>query len=304
MVKQRTLKNVIQATGITVHSGERVEVTFCPAPPNSGVVFERIDLAKPTDIPASHQFIDNSKLNTSLKKDGVKISTVEHVMSALAGLGIDNVRIQVNGPELPIMDGSAGPFVFLLQSAGIVEQNAKKRFIRIKKPVVYQESDKKVSLEPFNGFKVAFTLDYDHPVFQNKPQSVELDFSKNCYVKEVSRARTFGFMTDYEKLQALNLARGASLDNTVVVGDYRILNQDGLRYEDEFVKHKILDAVGDLYLFGYSIIGAFKGYKSGHAMNGQLLNQLMQNESSWEYVTYGERSKAPIAFLQPTVVSA
>lgn len=301
MVKQRTLKHVIKATGVTVHSGQRAEVTFCPAPPNTGVVFQRVDLETSVDIPASPAFIDDTTLNTSLKKDGVKISTVEHVMSALAGLGIDNVRIQVNAPELPIMDGSAGPFVFLLQSAGVIEQNAKKKFVRIKKPIIYQEGDKQVSLEPYDGFKVGFTLNYDHPVFQNSPQSVELDFSKNCYVKEVSRARTFGFMTDYEKMQALNLGKGASLDNTVVIGDYRILNQDGLRYEDEFVKHKILDAVGDLYLFGYSIIGAFKGYKSGHAMNSQLLNQLTQTQDAWEYVTYEERSKAPVAFLKPVL---
>ncbi|MEM9242477.1 MAG: UDP-3-O-acyl-N-acetylglucosamine deacetylase [Pseudomonadota bacterium] len=304
MVKQRTLKNVIKAVGVTVHSGERAEVTFCPAPPNTGIVFERVDLEQPVEIPANHEFINNTVLNTTLIKDGVKISTVEHLMSALAGLGIDNVRVQVNTSELPIMDGSAGPFVFLLQSAGIVEQNVAKKFIRIKKPIVFRDDNKFIKLKPHNGFKISFRLEYDHPVFQNSPQIAEIDFSKTSYIKEVSRARTFGFLADYEKIRLMGLSKGASLDNTLVIGDYRVLNQDGLRYEDEFVRHKILDAIGDLYLCGSPIIGSLECCKSGHAMNNQLVQKLINTTGAWEYVTYEEKESAPVSFLHPVLTPA
>lgn len=301
MLKQRSLKNVIKATGVAVHSGERVELTVCPAPPNSGIVFERVDLPTPVEIPAQSKYVGDTTLNTSLVKDGVKVSTIEHLMSAFAGLGIDNARVQLDASELPIMDGSAGPFVFLLQSAGIVEQNAPKKFIRIKKKIKFKQNDIHASLSPYEGFKVAFTIDYDHPVFQDRSQTVELDFSHTSYVKEVSRARTFGFLADYEKLKAMNLAKGGSLDNAVVIDDYRILNDGGLRYDDEFVKHKVLDAVGDLYLLGHSIIGSFVGHKSGHAINNLLLQELLVDKTAWEYVTFEDEKAAPIAFLKPVI---
>jgi UDP-3-O-[3-hydroxymyristoyl] N-acetylglucosamine deacetylase len=304
MIKQHTLKSVIEATGVAVHSGQPVKIRLCPAPVNTGIVFERIDLSHPVEIPARYENVGDTTLNTTLmNKQGVGVSTVEHLMSAFSGLGVDNARVQINTLELPIMDGSAGPFVFLIQAAGIVSQNAIKKFIRIKKTVAYEEGDKRISLSPYEGFKVSYTLNYDHPVFQQRPQTAELDFSHVSYVKEVSRARTFGFLADYEKLQAMNLARGGSLDNTIVVDDYRILNEDGLRFEDEFVKHKILDAIGDLYLSGHTIIGAFKGYKSGHAMNNLLLRRLFADQTAWEYVTYEDKKAMPIAFLRGSLAS-
>jgi UDP-3-O-[3-hydroxymyristoyl] N-acetylglucosamine deacetylase len=232
-------------------------------------------------------------------KDDVRISTVEHLLSAMAGLGIDNAYVDLSAPEVPIMDGSAGPFVFLIQSAGIEEQTAPKRFIRIKRSVKVEEGDKWVQFEPFDGFKVSVTIDFDHPVFQSHRQTASLDFSTTSFVKEVSRARTFGLLREVEQLRERNLALGGSLDNAIVVDDYRILNEDGLRYEDEFVKHKVLDAVGDLYLLGYSLIGAFSGYKSGHALNNQLLRTLMADEEAWELVTFDEAERQPISFVKP-----
>ncbi len=300
MIRQRTLKNSIRATGVGLHTGEKVFLTLRPAPPDNGIVFRRIDLDPPVEIKANPENVGDTRLSTSLARGRARISTVEHLLSALAGLGIDNVYVDVSAPEVPIMDGSAGPFVFLLQSAGIEEQEAPKRFIRIKRAVTVRDGDKWARFEPFEGFKVAFSIDFDHPVFRAHTQGAELDFSTTSFVKEVSRARTFGFLRDIEMLQARELALGGSLDNAVVVDDYRILNEDGLRYEDEFVKHKILDAIGDLYLLGHSLIGAFYGHKSGHALNNRLLRELLAKTAAWEEITFEDgEAAAPITFLQP-----
>ena len=303
MIRQRTLKNVIRATGVGLHTGEKVYLTLRPAAPDSGIIFRRVDLDEPVEIPATPENVGDTTLSTTLIKDGVRISTVEHLLSAMAGLGIDNAYIDLNAAEVPIMDGSAGPFVFLIQSAGIEEQNAPKRFIRIKKPVRVEDGDKWVNFEPFDGFKVAFTIDFDHPAFKEGSQIAEVDFSTTSFVREVSRARTFGFMNQIEQLRANNLALGGSLDNAVVVDDYRILNEDGLRYVDEFVKHKILDSIGDLYLLGHSLIGAFSGHKSGHALNNELLRALLAQEDAWEEVTFEDATTAPISFAQPVHAS-
>jgi UDP-3-O-[3-hydroxymyristoyl] N-acetylglucosamine deacetylase len=301
MIKQRTLKNVIKATGITLHGGERAELTLRPAPPNTGIIFQRIDLDPVVEIPARAENVGDTTLSTCLVKNGVRVSTVEHLLSAFAGLGIDNAYVDVTAAEIPIMDGSAGPFVFLVQSAGIQEQNAPKGFIRIKKKVKIKEGDKWACFEPFEGFKVTFSIEFDHPVFKLHSKTATLDFSSTSYVKEVSRARTFGFMADFERLRELNLALGASLDNAVAIDDFRVLNEDGLRYEDEFVKHKILDAIGDLYLLGSSLIGAFSGHKSGHALNNKLLRQLLAQEDAWEYVTFEDPAEAPISYVRPVL---
>jgi UDP-3-O-[3-hydroxymyristoyl] N-acetylglucosamine deacetylase len=303
MIRQRTLNNVIKATGVTVHSGERAELTLRPALPNTGIVFRRVDLKNAVEIPARVEFVGDTTMSTSITKDGVKVSTIEHLLSAFAGLGIDNAYVDVTASEVPIMDGSAGPFVFLIQSAGIKEQDTPKRFIRIKKKLTSKMGDKWASLEPFDGFEVAFTIDFNHPLFRSSNSESALNFSSTSYVKEVSRARTFGFLADFERMQAMNLARGGSLDNAIVVDDFRVLNEDGLRYEDEFVKHKILDAVGDLYLLGSSVIGAFKGYKSGHALNNKLLRKLLVEKEAWEYVTFEDLSQVPITYLQPLTVN-
>ncbi len=303
MIKQRTLKSVIRATGIGLHTGEKVYLTLRPAAIDAGIVFRRVDLPEPVEIKAVPENVGETTLSTTLIKDGVRVSTVEHLLSALAGLGIDNAYIDLNSAEVPIMDGSAGPFVFLIQSAGIEEQNAPKKFIRIKRSVTVEDGDKWVRFEPFEGFKVAFSIEFDHPVFNGRDQSAEIDFSTTSFVKEVSRARTFGFMNQIEMLRMNNLALGGSLDNAVVVDDYRILNEDGLRYEDEFVKHKILDAIGDLYLLGRSLIGAFYGYKSGHALNNKLLRALLANDSAWELVTFEDVERSPISFVQPVQAS-
>jgi len=299
VIRQRTLKNVIRATGVGLHTGEKVYLTLRPAAPDSGIIFRRVDLDEPVEIPATPENVGDTTLSTTLIKDGVRISTVEHLLSAMAGLGIDNAYVDLNAAEVPIMDGSAGPFVFLIQSAGIEEQNAPKRFIRIKKSVRVEDGDKWVNFEPFDGFKVAFTIDFDHPAFKDGSQIAEVDFSTTSFVREVSRARTFGFMNQIEQLRANNLALGGSLDNAVVVDDYRVLNEDGLRYVDEFVKHKILDSIGDLYLLGHSLIGAFSGHKSGHALNNELLRALLAQEDAWEEVTFEDASTAPISFAQP-----
>lgn len=302
MINQRTLKNPIRAMGVGVHTGEKVYLTLEPAPIDTGIIFERSDLRPVVRIKACTANVGSTTLSTTLVHEGVRISTVEHLLSAMAGLGVDNAIVKVSAPEVPIMDGSAGPFVFLLQSAGIQEQNAPKRFLRIKRRITIQEGDKWVSLEPFNGFKVSFTLDYDHPVMKNSIQSATLDFSTTSYVKEVSRARTFGFLSEYESLKANNLALGGSLNNAIVLDDYRILNEDGLRYEDEFVKHKILDAIGDLSLLGTGLIGAFRGHKSGHKLNNRLLQALLAKKSAWEIVTI-EEAGTPITYFYPATAS-
>jgi UDP-3-O-[3-hydroxymyristoyl] N-acetylglucosamine deacetylase len=299
MIRQRTLKNVIRATGVGIHTGEKVYMTLRPAAPDSGIVFRRVDLAAPVEIKACSESVGDTSLSTTLVRDGVRVATVEHLLSAMAGLGIDNAYVDLSAPEVPIMDGSAGPFVFLLQSAGIHEQEKPKRFIRIKKSVVVREGDKWARFDPFDGFKVGFSIDFDHPIFTNKTSTAEIDFSTTSFVKEVSRARTFGFMRDIEMLRERNLVLGGSMDNAIVLDDYRVLNEDGLRYEDEFVKHKILDAIGDLYLLGHSLIGAFYGHKSGHQLNNRLLRTLMADASAWEEVTYTDHSTAPISYAHP-----
>ena len=299
MIRQRTLKNVIRATGVGLHTGKKVYLTLRPASVNTGIIFRRVDMDKPVEIKASPENVGETQLSTTLIRDNVRISTVEHLLSALAGFGIDNAYIDLSAAEVPIMDGSAGPFVFLIQSAGVEEQNEVKKFIRIKKKVRVEEGDKWAMFAPFNGFKVGFTIQFSHPSFTTKNSQAEIDFSTTSFVKEVSRARTFGFMRDVELLRQNNLALGGSLDNAVVVDDYRVLNEDGLRYEDECVKHKILDAIGDLYLLGHSLIGSFKGYKSGHKLNNALLKKLLETEDAWELVSFEDEVDLPISFMQP-----
>jgi UDP-3-O-[3-hydroxymyristoyl] N-acetylglucosamine deacetylase len=299
MLRQRTLKNSIRTIGVGLHTGARVELTLRPAPVESGIVFHRVDLPTPVTIPAHAANVGDTRLSSTLAMDGASISTVEHLMSALAGVGIDNLHVDVAGPELPIMDGSAGPFVFLLQSAGIEEQSKAKRFIRIKKSITVRDGDKWARFEPFDGFKVGFSIDFNHPMFTKRTSTSEIDFSTTSFVKEVSRARTFGFMRDIEMLREKNLALGGSMDNAIVLDDYRVLNEDGLRYEDEFVKHKILDAIGDLYLLGHSLIGAFYGYKSGHELNNKLLRTLLAEAGAWEEVSFEDEKEAPISYAHP-----
>ncbi len=303
MIGQRTLNNTIRATGVGLHSGEKVYLTLKPAPPNTGIVFCRTDLDPVVEIPALAENVGETTLSTTLIKDGVRVDTVEHLLSAMAGLGIDNAYVELSAAEVPIMDGSAGPFVFLIQSAGLQDQPVPKKFIRIKRKVIVEEGDKWASFEPFDGFKVSFTIDFDHPVFSDRLQEACIDFSSTSFVKEVSRARTFGFMRDIEYLRSKNLALGGSMDNAIVVDDYRVLNEDGLRYEDEFVKHKVLDAIGDLYLLGNSLIGAFKGHKSGHGLNNKLLRALIAQEDAWEVATFDSFEDAPISYSRPLVTA-
>lgn len=297
MMRQRTLKNSIRATGVGLHTGEKVFLTLRPAPANTGIVFRRTDLD--FEVKATATAVGDTRLSTCLVQDGVRIATVEHLLSALAGLGIDNCYVDLSAAEVPIMDGSAAPFVFLIRSAGLKEQEAPKRFVRITEPVQVVDEDKWVAFEPFEGFKVSFTIDFEHPVFLKEHAWAEVDFSSTSFVKEVSRARTFGFMREIEALRASRLALGGSLDNAIVVDDYRVLNEDGLRYRDEFVKHKILDAIGDLYLLGSSLIGSFHGHKSGHALNNRLLRKLLENEYAWEEVIFEETADLPIAYDKP-----
>ena len=297
MVRQRTLKNSIQANGVGLHTGEKVYLTLHPSAPDTGVVFRRIDLDPVVEIPAKAENVGDTMLSTTLIKEGVRVSTVEHLLSALAGMGIDNLIIDVSAPEIPIMDGSAAPFVFLLQSAGIEEQDAPKKFIRVKRPVTVEQEGKKATFKPFDGFKINFAIDFDHPVFENQTLNASIDFSSTSFVKEVSRARTFGFMHEFEYLRAKGLARGGSLDNAIVVDDSQIVNEDGLRFEDEFVKHKILDAIGDLYLMGNSIIGEFDAHKSGHGLNNASLLALIAEKDAWEMVTFvDDAEEAPISY--------
>ncbi|WP_439105684.1 UDP-3-O-acyl-N-acetylglucosamine deacetylase [Congregibacter sp.] len=297
MIRQRTLRNAIKATGVGLHTGEKVYLTLAPAPVDSGIIFRRVDLDPIVEIHAKASNVGDTTLSTTLVHDGHRVSTVEHLLSAMAGLGIDNAYVDVSASEVPIMDGSAGPFVFLIQSAGIEEQPAAKKFIRIKRPVTVNDGDKLASFLPFDGFKVSFTIDFDHPVFRDRTAHAEIDFSSTSFVREISRARTFGFMHEIEYLRSKGLARGGSVDNAIVVDEYRILNQDGLRYEDEFVKHKVLDAIGDVYLLGYSLIGEFRAHKSGHALNNASLRALIAQADAWEMVTFDDPETAPISYV-------
>ena len=299
MLRQRTLKTTVRATGVGLHSGEKVYMTLRPAPENAGITFHRVDLEPPVDVPADPLLVGETMLGTTLIKDGVRIATVEHLMSALAGLGIDNISIDLSAAEVPIMDGSAGPFVFLLQSAGIEEQNAAKKFIRIKKRVRVEDGDKWAELVPFDGFKVNFEVYFNHPVFNKLSQHAKIDFSSTSFLKEVSRARTFCFLRDVEALRERNLTLGGSMDNVIVLDDYRILNEDGLRYSNEFVIHKILDAIGDAYLLGHSLIGELRAYKSGHDLNNKLLRAVLDDKSAWEEVTFKDSRAAPISYATP-----
>jgi UDP-3-O-[3-hydroxymyristoyl] N-acetylglucosamine deacetylase len=303
MLNQRTLKNSIRASGVGLHTGKKILMTLRPALPDAGIVFRRTDLEQSVDIQAHAEHVGETTLGTTLHKGEVKISTVEHLLSALAGLGIDNAVIELSAAEVPIMDGSAGPFVFLLQSAGIEEQKAPKRFIRILESVRVEDGDKWARFDPYNGFKVNFEIEFNHPTFKNHTQVATMDFSTTSFLREISRARTFGFMRDIESLRSRNLALGGNMDNAIVLDDTGILNEDGLRYEDEFVKHKILDAIGDLYLLGHSLIGEFSGFKSGHALNNKLLRTLINQESAWEEVTFESLKDAPISYV-PAAVNA
>ena len=297
MLGQRTLRNSIRATGVGLHTGKKVMMTLKPAPPDTGICFRRVDLPQPVDIPARAQNVGDTTLGTTLVHGDARISTVEHLLSAFAGLGIDNACVEVTAPEVPIMDGSAGPFVFLLQSAGIEEQDAFKRFIRVKKSVLVEDGDKWARFDPFEGFKVNFEIEFDHPIFKRRLQRATMDFSTTSFLKEISRARTFGFMRDLETLRAHNLALGGTLDNAIVLDDVGVMNEDGLRYEDEFVKHKILDAIGDLYLLGHSLIGEFSGHKSGHGLNNRLLRALLADRDAWEEVVFEDAAQAPISYV-------
>ena len=306
MLRQRTLKNSIRASGVGLHTGKKVYMTLRPAQAGSGIVFRRTDLSPMVDIRATADRVGETTLATTLVQDGVRVKTVEHLMSALAGLGIDNAVVELSCDELPIMDGSAGPFVFLLQSAGIQELDAAKRFMRIRKPVEVRDGDKWARFDPFDGFKVNFSIEFDHPAFSKETQSATVDFSTTSFVREVSRARTFGFMRDIEYMRQNDLARGGSMDNAVVLDDYRVLNADGLRYDNEFVRHKILDAIGDLYLTGRGMIGSYSGFKSGHALNNKLVRALLDNPKAWEEITFDAPEALPISYInaQPVTVAA
>ena len=302
MLKQRTLSSKIKASGVGLHTGKKISLTLKPAPTNSGISFIRTDI-KAEPIRASLENVFDTRLSTTLSNSHVKISTVEHLLSALAGLGIDNADIELDGPEVPIMDGSARPFVFMIQSAGIQEQNDSKKFIKIKKTIEVKEDEKWAKIEPFEGFKVAFTIDFNHPAFSESTQSSEIDFSSVSYLSQVSRARTFGFAKDIELLRRNNLALGGSVHNAIVIDDYKVINEEGVRFQDEFVKHKILDAIGDLYLLGHGLIGSFSAYKSGHHLNNLLLRELVNNQDAWEEVNIENNDKAPIFYTTPEPVS-
>ncbi len=293
VLKQRTIKRLIKATGVGLHTGKKVTMTLRPAQPDQGIVFRRLDLPQPVDIRAAARAVTDTRLCSAVEGQGAKVATVEHLMSALAGLGIDNLYVDLTGPEVPIMDGSAGPFVYLLQSAGIEEQRAPKRFFRIRRPVEVRDGDKWARFEPYDGFRVSFSIVFDHPVFERASQSLTIDFAETSYTKEVARARTFGFAQDVEAMRDAGLALGGSLDNAVVLDEYRVLNTDGLRYADEFVKHKVLDAIGDLYLVGHPLIGAFSAHKSGHALNNQLLRATLDQADAWELVSFERAEEAP-----------
>jgi len=303
MVGQRTLKNSIRATGVGLHTGAKIYMTVKPAGADTGIVFRRVDLPGSPDIPARAGNVGETMLGTTLINGDAKVSTVEHLLSAFAGLGIDNAIVEVSAPEVPIMDGSAGPFVFLLQSAGIAELAAPKRFVRVRKTIEVQDSDKWARFTPYDGFKVNFEIEFDHPVFKRHSQTASMDFSTTTYLKEVSRARTFGFMRDLETMRAHNLALGGNLENAIVLDDAKVMNEGGLRYEDEFVKHKVLDAIGDLYLLGHSLIGEFTGHKSGHGLNNRLLRTLLADRDAWEEVVFEKPEQAPISYVEPRSLS-
>lgn len=295
-MQQRTLNKMVVATGVGLHSGEKVTLTLHPTAPDTGIVFRRVDLPEPMVFKLSPELINDTRLSSTIVQDGVRVGTIEHLMSALAGLGVDNVMIDVDAPEIPILDGSSAPFVYLLESAGIVEQDALKRFIRIVETIEVVEEDKWVRLEPHDGFRMDLSIDFDHPAFKKVAQNVTLDFAKTSYIHEISRARTFGFVQEVELLRMNGLARGGSMENAIVLDEYRVLNQGGLRFEDEFVRHKVLDAIGDLYVLGHQLIGHFSGHKSGHALNNCLLRELLARKDSWEYTTFVKGSAAPSAF--------
>ena len=303
MLKQRTIKAVIKATGIGLHSGKKVLMSLRPAPIDTGIIFRRVDLAAPVDIRASAVAVTDTRLCSALEGGGAKVATVEHLMSALAGLGIDNLYIDLSGPEVPIMDGSAAPFVFLLQSAGLDEQNAPKRFFRIRRPVEVRDGDRWARFDPYDGFRLSFSIVFDHPVFERSGQAITVDLAETSYAKEVARARTFGFVQDVEAMRNAGLALGGSLDNAVVMDEFRVLNTDGLRYADEFVKHKVLDAIGDLYLVGHPLVGAFSAHKSGHGLNNQLLRTTLADREAWELVSFARTEDVPAGlarlFMQP-----
>ena len=301
MLKQRTLKNTIRATGVGLHTGENVYLTLHPADPDTGIRFRRSDIGESAFVDAKSENVGDTTMSTTLIQNGIRVSTVEHLMSAFSGLGIDNALVDVSAAEIPIMDGSAGPFVFLLQSAGIEEQDAWRKYIRVNKPIKVVDGDKWASFDPYDGFRIGFTIDFEHPAFKSNVKTAVMDLSTTSFIKEVSRARTFGFMKDIELLQKNNLALGGSLDNAIVVDDLKVLNEDGLRYADEFVKHKMLDAIGDLYLLGHSLLGEFNGYKSGHSLNNQLLRALIKDPEAWEMISFEDLNELPKAFVQPVL---
>ncbi|HEY1182358.1 MAG TPA: UDP-3-O-acyl-N-acetylglucosamine deacetylase [Rhodocyclaceae bacterium] len=297
MLKQRTLKTLVRATGVGLHSGAKVTMALRPAPVDTGIVFRRIDLDPPVDLPARPNGVGDTRMASTLQQGDAKLSTIEHLMSALAGLGVDNIYVDVDAAELPIMDGSAAPFVYLLQSAGIEEQNAAKKFIRIRKTVRVEEGDKWAQLDPYEGFKLDFSIIFNHPAVDQTGRQVSVDFADNDYIREVARARTFGFMQDVEYMRANGLGLGGSLENAIVMDEYRVLNSDGLRYNDEFVKHKVLDAIGDLYVAGHPILGAFSAFKSGHGLNNKLLRAVLDDASAWEWATFADPKATPERIL-------
>mgnify|MGYP000317072925 FL=1 len=302
MFQQRTIKQVVKTTGVGLHSGRRVELTLRPAAPDTGIVFHRVDLPEVVDLPAQAAMVSDTRMASVLQQGNVRVSTVEHLMSALAGLGIDNLHVDLTAEEVPIMDGSAATFVYLLRSAGIEEQARPKQFLRVLKTVEVREGEGKdakwARLEPHDGFALAFSIDFRHPAIDSTANFAEIDFATQSYIKEIARARTFGFVNEVEALRSMGLARGGSLDNAIVMDEYRVLNSDGLRYDDEFVKHKILDAVGDLYLIGKPLVARYVACKSGHALNNQLARQLLAQQDAWEIVTYSSQTEAPQAFRQ------
>lgn len=296
MIRQRTLKTLVKATGVGLHGGRKVQMVLRPAAPDTGIVFHRVDLEPPVSLPADPYAVCDTRMCSGLQSPGgAKVGTVEHLMSALAGLGIDNVHVDVDAPELPILDGSAAPFVFLLRSAGLEEQPAPKRFLRVKKAVEYHEGDKWVRLEPYEGFRLSFAIEFNHPAIDKTSTRVTIDFADHSYERDVARARTFGFMQDVEFMRANGLALGGSLGNAIVMDEYRVLNAEGLRYADEFVKHKVLDAIGDLYLCGHPLLAAYSAHKAGHALNNEILRALLEDRSAWEYVTFEQAGAAPVA---------
>ena len=293
----------MKAAGVGLHTGRKVLLTLQPAPPDTGIVFRRVDVGSVVELPATTENVGDTRLATTLVGKGARICTIEHLMAALLACGVDNLYVDLDGDEVPILDGSAGPFVFLLQSAGIREQNAPKKFIRVKSPVRVEDGDKWAMFEPYQGFKVSMTISFDHPLFNDDNNSASIEVSTTSFIREISRARTFGFVREVEKLREQNLALGGSLDNVVVVDDYRVMNEDGLRYPDEFVRHKILDVIGDLYVLGHGLIGAFTGYKSGHAMNHMLRQAILADPNSWEVLTFPDEEKAPVNLAQPIPVA-